>query len=105
MISLADFQKVELRIGKVQSAKPVEGASKLLQLEVDLGAEQRRLVAGIAESYKPEELIGKSIVVVANLEPKKLRGIESQGMLLAAGAEKPVLLTVDEDVPPGTPVR
>ncbi|MEM7813488.1 MAG: methionine--tRNA ligase subunit beta [Candidatus Aenigmatarchaeota archaeon] len=105
MITFQDFQKVEMKVGKIKSAKPIEGATKLLLLDVDIGAEVRKLVAGIADAYKPDELVGKSIVVVVNLEPKKLRGVESQGMLLAADAEKPVLLTVDKDVPPGTPVR
>lgn len=104
MISFADFQKVELKIGKIISARAVEGASKLLQLAVDVGGETRTLVAGIADAYAPDELVGKSIVVVTNLEPKKLRGIESTGMLLAADAEKPILLVPDKDVPPGTKV-
>lgn len=104
-LSFADFQKIEMKIGKITEAKPVEGAKKLLQLTVDVGEETRQLVAGIAESYEPDELIGKNIVVVTNLEPKKLRGIESKGMLLAADAEKPILLVPDKDVEPGTPVR
>lgn len=104
-LSFADFQKIELKIGKILSAEPVAGSDKLLKLEVDLGEEKRQLAAGIADCYTPDELIGKNIVVVVNLEPKKLRGVLSQGMLLAADVEKPVLLVPDKDVEPGTKVR
>ncbi|RLE59890.1 MAG: methionine--tRNA ligase subunit beta [Thermoprotei archaeon] len=105
-ISFNEFKKVELKVGKVVSAERIPGTSKLLRIEVDLGAETRQLVAGIAEYYKPEELIGKNIVVVTNLKPKVIRGIVSHGMLLAAVADgKPVLLTTDSEVPPGTPVE
>ncbi|MCD6491609.1 MAG: methionine--tRNA ligase subunit beta [Candidatus Njordarchaeia archaeon] len=104
-ISFEDFMKVDLRVGRIINAEKVPGADKLLLLTVDLGSEERKLVAGIAPWYKETDLIGKLIVVVANLEPKKIRGITSQGMLLAADAEKPVLLTVIEDVPPGTKIR
>jgi methionine--tRNA ligase beta chain len=104
MITISEFQKVEMKVGKVLSAEQVQGSDKLLKLTVDIG-EVRQLVAGIADAYAPDELIGKSIIVVANLEPKKLRGIESQGMLLAADGEKPILLVPDRDVEPGTPVR
>ncbi|MEX2690171.1 MAG: methionine--tRNA ligase subunit beta [Candidatus Njordarchaeum guaymaensis] len=104
-ISFEDFMKVDLRVGRIINAEKVPGADKLLLLTVDIGSEKRKLVAGIAPWYKETDLIGKLIVVVANLEPKKIRGITSQGMLLAADAEKPVLLTVIEDVPPGTKIR
>jgi len=104
-ISFAEFQKLDLRIGKIKDARPIAGASKLLELSVDIGTEMRKLVAGIADVYEPDELIGRNIVVLANLEPKKLRGILSQGMLLAADGEKPVLLMPDKDVPAGTAVR
>ena len=105
-INFEEFQKIDLRIGKIIEAEKIEGADKLLKLKVDLGEEKRQLVAGIAKFYQPEDLIGKEIVVVANLEPKILRGVESQGMLLAADVEgKPVLLKPDQEVPPGTKIR
>jgi len=106
MISFEEFQKIDLRVGKIVEAEKVEGADKLLKLKVDLGAEKRQLVAGIAKFYQPKDLIGREIVVVVNLEPKTLIGIESQGMLLTADIEgKPVLLKPDEEVPPGTKIR
>jgi methionine--tRNA ligase beta chain len=102
-IRFEDFQKIDLRVGKVLEAEKVEGSEKLLKLIVDLGSEKRQLVAGIAKYYNPEDLIGKEIVVVANLEPKKLMGIESQGMLLAANVDgEPVILIPEKEVPPGT---
>jgi len=105
-INFEEFQKIDLRIGKIIEAEKIEGTDKLLKLKVDLGEEERQLVAGIAKFYQPEDLIGKEIVVVANLEPKILRGVESQGMLLAADVEgKPVLLKPDQEVPPGTKIR
>jgi len=106
MISFEEFQKIDLRVGKIVEAEKVEGADKLLKLKVDLGTEKRQLVAGIAKFYQPKDLIGREIVVVVNLEPKTLIGIESQGMLLAANIEgKPVLLKPDEEFPPGTKIR
>ncbi|HEX6853350.1 MAG TPA: methionine--tRNA ligase [Candidatus Polarisedimenticolaceae bacterium] len=105
-ISIDDFLKVELRVGKVLEAEKVEGADKLLKLRVDLGTETRQIVAGIAKAYAPEQLVGRKIIVVANLKPAKLRGIESQGMLLAADlGGRPIVATFDEDVEPGTRVR
>jgi methionine--tRNA ligase beta chain len=105
-IKFDDFQKIDLRVGKVSDAKKVEGSEKLLKLIVDLGNEERQLVAGIAKYYRPEDLIGKEIVVVANLEPKNLMGIESQGMLLAADVNgEPVILIPEKEVPPGTKIR
>src|SRR4029077_17316292 len=92
-ISIDDFAKVELRVGQVKIAERVPKADKLLRLEVDLGTEVRQVVAGIAESYTPESLIGRKVVIVANLAPRKLRGLESNGMIVAASLEggKPVL--------------
>lgn len=102
MINFEEFKKVYLRVAKVVAAEAVEGSDKLLKLQVDLGDEKRQIVAGIAKQYKLEELIGREIVVVANLEPRVLFGLESQGMLLAAGGENgPVLLRPDQDVPTG----
>jgi len=104
MVSFDDFEKLDLRIGKILSVDKVEGADKLLKLEVDTG-EKRTLVAGIAEYYKPEELIGKQIVVLVNLEPRKIKGIESQGMLLAAEEGKDVVLvSTDKEIKAGAKV-
>ena len=106
-VSIEEFAKLDLRVGKIIRAERIPGARKLLRLEVDLGEEEpRQLVAGIADFYEPEELVGLNIVVLANLKPKKFMGVESRGMLLAADVEgRPVLLTVIRDVPPGTKVR
>jgi methionine--tRNA ligase beta chain len=105
-IKFEDFQKIDLRIGKISKAEKIEGSEKLLKLIIDLGDEKRQLVAGIAKYYKIEDLIGKEIVVVANLESKKLMGIESQGMLLAADVNgEPVILIPIKEVPPGTKIR
>ncbi len=104
-VSFSDFKKLDLRVGEIIEAKKVEGSRKLVRLMVNLGNERRQLVAGVAEYYDPEDLIGKQIVVVANLQPRKFMGIESQGMLLAAVVDgRPVLLSPEEKVPPGTPV-
>src|SRR3989344_2155843 len=98
-ISFQDFQKLDLRIGKIELAEKVKGADKLLRIEVDLGSEKRQLVAGIANHYDPEDLIGKQVIVIANLEPRTLKGIESNGMILAASAEDGlVLLTTDKEI-------
>ncbi len=97
---------MDLRTAKIIKAEPVEGSEKLLRLEISLGEEKRQLVAGIAKFYHPEDLVGKEIVVVANLEAKKLMGLESQGMLLAADLDgRPVLLKPESEVPPGTKIR
>jgi methionyl-tRNA synthetase len=106
-IGIDDFAKVELRVGQVKVAEKVKGADKLLRLEVDLGTEVRQVVAGIAEAYAPETLIGRKVVIVANLAPRKLRGLESNGMIVAASAEggKPVLASFLEDVPVGTRLK
>jgi methionyl-tRNA synthetase len=106
-ISIDDFAKVELRVAQVKTAERVKGADKLLRLEVDLGTEVRQLVAGIAEAYEPEALIGRKVVIVANLAPRKLRGLESNGMIVAASPEggKPALAGFLEDVPIGTRLK
>jgi methionyl-tRNA synthetase len=106
-ISIDDFAKVELRVAQVKTAERVKGADKLLRLEVDLGTEVRQLVAGIAEAYEPESLIGRKVVIVANLAPRKLRGLESNGMIVAASPEggTPVLASFLEDVPIGTRLK
>jgi methionyl-tRNA synthetase len=107
-ISIDDFLKVELRVGQVKAAEKVKGADKLLRLEVDIGTEVRQLVAGIALAYKPEDLIGRKVVIVANLQPRKLRGLESNGMIVAASVGedgKPVLASFLEDVPIGAKLK
>lgn len=105
-IKIDDFKKVELRIGTIISAESHPNANKLLVLKVTIGDEERQLVAGIAKSYKPEELVGRQIVVVTNLEHAVLRGVESQGMLLAAEDESGiVLLTPDRKTKEGSLVR
>jgi methionyl-tRNA synthetase len=106
-ISIEDFAKVELRVGQVNVAEKVKGADKLLRLEVDLGTEVRQVVAGIAEAYAPESLVGRKVVIVANLAARKLRGLESNGMIVAASPDggKPVLCGFLEDVPVGTRLK
>ena len=105
-ISLADFQKIDLRVGKIISVEDVPGASKLLKIEVDFKTEIRTLVAGIKEFYLPESLLGKNIVVVFNLAPATIRGVQSQGMLLAAShGEQVVLLTTEQEIEPGSKIR
>ncbi len=106
-ISIDDFAKVEMRVAQVKTAERVKGADKLLRIEVDLGTEVRQLVAGIAEAYEPESLIGRKVIIVANLAPRKLRGLESNGMIVAASPEggKPVLAGFLEDVPLGTRLK
>jgi len=108
MIEYDDFAKIEFRTGKVLEAERVPKADKLLRLQVDIGSETRQILAGVAEQFEPENLVGKTIVVVANLKPRKLRGFESQGMLLAASQDDGpplALVSFDGDVPPGCVVR
>ena len=107
-IGIEDFTKVEMRVGQVLTAEPVAGAQKLLKLTVDIGSEVRQVVAGIAEHYKPEQLVGMKVVIVVNLQPRKLRGVESNGMIVAAsvGPEgKPVLVTFKEEVEVGARLK
>ena len=106
-IAIDDFMKVELRVAKVLEAEAVPKSKKLVKLKVDVGTEQRTIVAGIAEAYTPEQLVGRTIVIVANLKPAKLMGIESNGMVLAASPEGglPNLVAVDPSLPPGARVR
>ena len=115
MISIEDFSKIELRVARILSAERVEGSEKLVKLEVDAGdideaggALHRQVLAGIAKAYDPEALLNKTIVIVANLEPRKLMGMESNGMLLAATDPSTgvlALLTPDGDVAPGSKIR
>ena len=105
-IDIAEFAKLELRVAQVKTAEKIAGSRKLIRLEVDLGSEIRQVVAGIAETYAPEALVGKKIALVANLKPAKLMGVESNGMVLAASLDgKAVLCTFDADVPVGTKIK
>jgi methionyl-tRNA synthetase len=106
-ISIDDFMKVELRVARVLEAERVPKSSRLLKLQVDAGTERRTIVAGIAEAYEPEALVGRTVVIVFNLKPAKLMGVESNGMVLAAGPQggRPVLVGFDEPPVPGTRVR
>ena len=109
-ITYDDFVKLDLRVAKVLDAKPHPNADKLLCLTVDLGTEQRQVIAGIRAFYAPETLVGREIIVVVNLAPRKMRGLESKGMLLAASHQAEgqlrdvVVLMPDKEVPPGSPV-
>ena len=104
-ISIDDFRKIELKIATIKSAEAHPNADKLIVLQIDLGGEQRQICAGIRNHYTAEELVGKQIVVVANLETAKLRGLESQGMLLAASDEgRVIIMTPEKTVLPGAKV-
>lgn len=106
MITFDDFKKLDIRVGTIVEAGRVEGSDKLLRLMVDLGEEKRQVIAGIGKVYEPEDLVGKQIPILTNLEPKELMGLESQGMILAADEEgKPILLHPDKPIKNGTQVR
>ena len=106
MATIQDFMNLELKVARIIEAKEHPNADRLFVLKIDLGSEERQLVAGISSSYQAEELVGKKIVVIANLEPATIRGEESQGMLLAASGENgPVLLAPEKDVPLGSQVK
>ena len=107
-IGIEDFTKVEMRVGEIKSAERVAGADKLLKVMVDIGEEVRQVVAGIATVYKPEDLVGRKVIVVVNLQPRKLRGVESNGMIVAASAGPegtPVLAGFLEAVPVGARLK
>lgn len=105
-INFEEFKKVELRAAKIISAERVDGSEKLLKLKVELGSEERQIIAGIGKSYEPENLIGKEIAIVANLEPRILMGLESQGMILCASGENgPILMCPEKEVPSGTEIK
>lgn len=107
MITIDDFKKVELKVGRVLSAEPIAGSEKLLKLQVDLGeVAPRQILSGIAKHYLPADLIGRQIVVIVNLEPRAMMGLESNGMVLAAGdGEEVALLAPDKDMPVGSVIR
>lgn len=104
MINYDDFKKVDIKMGKIVSAEKIEKAEKLLKLEVDFAEEKRTIVSGIAKTYNPEDLIGKTVPFVTNLEPREMFGIQSQGMILAAHDvnDEPAILMADKEVSPGT---
>ncbi len=106
-ITIDDFAKVELRVGRIESAERIQGADKLLKIMVNIGDEVRQVLAGIALAYAPENLVGRKVVVVTNLAPRKMRGLESNGMLLAASTAdgNPVLCTFAEDIAVGSKVK
>ncbi|MFH1542756.1 MAG: methionine--tRNA ligase subunit beta [bacterium] len=106
-ITFADFQKLDIRVGEIKSAEEIEGADKIYKLSVNLGSEERTLVAGIKQHYPKEELIGKKVLVLTNLEPRTIRGVESQGMILCAHPEDRSMLTCtvpEKDIAPGAKV-
>ena len=107
MISIEDFLKIELKVGIVLEAEEVEESEKLIKFIVDLGEETpRQILAGVKEWYRPEDLIDKQVVIVANLEPRTMMGLESNGMMLAAdSSDGPIFLTVPKKVPSGTKIR
>ena len=105
-ISYDDFSKLELRVAKIISTEKIPEKSRIIKGTISLGDEERVVIIGGAQFYEPEDLIGKTVIVVANLEPKKMAGVESNAMLLAADLDdKPFWLTVDEDVPAGTVIK
>ncbi len=106
-MTIDEFKNISLRVGRVVAAERVEGSEKLLKLRIDLGGDgARQILSGIAKEYAPEALVGKEVVVVANLDPRKMMGMESEGMLLAAHGEggEPVILTVEREVAPGATI-
>ena len=106
LIGIEDFMKADLRVGKIVSAERVEKSEKLMKLKVDIGRETRQVVAGIGKSYTPEDLTGKTIVIVTNLKPAKLMGVESQGMLLAANSgDALAVVTFDREIKTGSRVK
>lgn len=105
-VTIEDLKKLDIRIGRIMSAEEVEGSEKLLKLQVDFGEFQRQILSGIAKFYTPVELVGKECPFIVNLEPRSMMGLESQGMLLAAGVDgNAVLLHPDKEVPEGSPLK
>lgn len=106
LIDISEFGRVELKVAQIEAAERIPKSKKLIKLLVDLGTEKRQVVAGIAEAYAPEALVGKKVALVTNLKPAALMGVASNGMVLAASIDgKPVLLTFDSDVPAGTRIK
>lgn len=108
LTAFTDFQKLDIRVGEVKECSPLEGAKKLLRLKVDLGVDyaEVQILSGLAEFYKPEDLLGKKFMFIANLEPRKMMGTDSQGMIMAADdGERPIIIPVDQNLQNGTIVR
>ena len=106
-ISYDDFAKLDIRVAKIISTEPIEGKSKIIKGQIDLGNDDKRdVIIGGAQYYHPDDIVGKTVIVIANLEPKKMAGVESNAMLLAADVDdKPYWLTVNEEVPLGSPIK
>ncbi len=106
-ISYDDFTKLDIRVAKIIATEPIEGKTRIVKGRIDLGGDDKRdVIIGGAQYYNPEDIIGKTVIVIANLEPKKMAGVESNAMLLAADVDdKPFWLTVNEDVPLGSPIK
>lgn len=105
-ITYSDFTKLDIRVAKIISTEPIPGKSKIIKGQIDIGNETRNVIIGGAQYYQPEELVGKTVIVIVNLEPKTLAGVESNAMLLAADVDdKPFWLTVNDEVPLGSPIK
>ncbi len=105
-VTYEDFAKLDLRVAKIIATEPIPGKSRIIKGTIDLGSEKRDVIIGGAQYYSPEDIVGKTVIVIANLEPKKMAGIESNAMLLAADVDdKPFWLTVVEEVPLGSPIK
>ena len=105
-VTYDDFAKLDIRVAKIISTEPIPGKSKIIQGKIDLGTETRDVIIGGAQYYQPEDIVGKIVIVIANLEPKKMAGVESNAMLLAADVDdKPFWLTVNENIPLGSPIK
>lgn len=106
-VSYDDFAKLDIRVAKIISTTPIEGKSRIIKGRIDLGGDdQRDVIIGGAQYYQPDDIVGKVVIVIANLEPKKMAGVESNAMLLAADVDdKPFWLTVNEDIPLGSPIK
>lgn len=106
-VSYDDFAKLDLRVAKIIATEPIEGKSRIIKGRIDLGGDdQRDVIIGGAQYYQPEDIVGKTVIVIVNLEPKKMAGVESNAMLLAADVDdKPFWLTVTEDIPLGSPIK
>lgn len=105
-VSYDDFAKLDLRVAKIIATEPIPGKSRIIKGVIDLGDDKRDVIIGGAQYYQPEDLVGKVVIVIANLEPKKMAGVESNAMLLAADVDdKPFWLTVNEDIPLGSPIK
>jgi tRNA-binding protein len=105
-VTIADFQKLEFRTGKITTAQPIPGMKKIMKVQIDIGDRVAQAIAGGAEFYTPDQMVGKRVVVITNMEPKTIAGVKSEVMLMAADLQgKPIWLTLDEDIPPGTKVR